>query len=123
MNVLYRGLISRGEEKWCAWEPALKWMINTIIKMVKIYNIVPLPDIDYSVEIRHIYNLVEDEESERKEDLEEVKNGVVSRHTFITKWSAKWGGIEPDVEYKRTLEEKQDEVAIEQGAVVGDINE
>ena len=53
MKALYWGLINHCEEKWKAWNAALIWMANSLIKMARMFNITPLPDIEYTVSTDH----------------------------------------------------------------------
>lgn len=109
MKALYWGLICRCEEKWCAWEPALSWMVDSIIKLTSIYGYASLPEVDYDISIKHLYPLIEDDETERKQDLEEVKDLARSKRSYISKWSDE----DPDTEYQKILEEKGMEQAVE----------
>lgn len=86
MKALYWGLISRCEEKWTTWRPAMEWLIKSIIKLAKEFNIVKLPDVDYIVEVVNLYPIVEDEEQERSLDMAEVSSQVRSRKNYIKKW-------------------------------------
>jgi thiol-disulfide isomerase/thioredoxin len=93
MKALYWGLISRCEEKWTTWRPALEWLIKSIIKLAKEFNIVKLPDVDYIVEVVNLYPIIEDEEQERSLDMAEVAQQVRSRKNYIKKW-----GINTNIE-------------------------
>lgn len=86
MRALYWGLITRCEEKWTVWEPALKWMIESILKMIKIYRIDTLPELEYKIHVEHLYPILEDEEEERRIDMEEVTAEVRSKKSYIDKW-------------------------------------
>lgn len=104
MKALYWGLISRCEEKWATWKPALEWMVESIIKIAKVYNIEKLPEIDYTVEIVPLYPIMEDEEQERQIDMQEVETNVRSRKSYIEKW-----GINEDADAElQQIAEEQD---------------
>lgn len=86
MKALYWGLTSRCEEKWTAWDPALRWMTESIFKMAKAYNLAQLPEIGYQITIDHLYPIIEDDEEERQNDMAEVSNLVRSHESYIQKW-------------------------------------
>lgn len=86
MKALYWGLMSRCEEKWNAWDAALIWMTDALIRMARIYGAAQLPDIDYTVTIDHRYPIPDDEEIERQSDMQEVSQQVRSRKSYISKW-------------------------------------
>lgn len=88
MKALYWQLITRCEEKWNAWGPALEWMIYAILEMTEVYNIATLPKIDnLVVEVENQYPLQEDEDSEMTIDMQKVNSQVMSRKSFIKKWN------------------------------------
>lgn len=105
LRTLYWELISRCEEKWAVWEPALKWMIRSLIKLLTASGKIPQIDFDYKISIEHLYPLFEDEEEERLKDLQEVKENVRSRSAYIEKWD-----IAPDSqdELEKINEEQSD---------------
>lgn len=86
MKALYWGLTSRCEEKWTVWEPALRWMAESVFKMAKAYNLVQLPELDYQITIDHLYPIIEDDEEERQNDMAEVANKIRSHESYIEKW-------------------------------------
>lgn len=86
MKALYWGLMSRCEEKWNAWDAALIFMTDALIRMARIYGAAQLPDIDYTVTIDHRYPIPDDEEIERQTDMSEVSQQVRSRKSYISKW-------------------------------------
>ncbi|WFD12003.1 phage portal protein [Tepidibacter hydrothermalis] len=92
MKALYWELIERCEEKWTTWGPALEWMTEKIIELIKIYKpknlgAINISDIDYSIAIEHLYPILEDEETERLNDIAEVQAQVRSRKSYIEKWN------------------------------------
>ena len=92
MRALYWELISRCEEKWASWEPALQWLAEAILKMEAVYLGTPIPE-GYSVEIEHLYPILEDDFTEMANDRQEVAAGLRSRASYIQKW-----GVAPDAE-------------------------
>ena len=105
LRTLYWELISRCEEKWAVWEPALKWMVRSLIKLLIQAGKIPQINLDYKISIEHLYPLFEDEEEERLKDLQEVKENVRSRSAYIEKWD-----IAPDSqdELQKINEEQSD---------------
>ena len=88
MRSLYWGLLCRCEEKWNAWDAALIFMADALVRMARAYGIAALPEAAYSVHIEHRYPIPDDEEAEREGDMREVAQGVRSRRSYIEKWQA-----------------------------------
>lgn len=86
MKALYWDLLCKAEERWQAWDAALRWLCNGIIKLGRMAG-EPLPDMDYTLRIEHLYPILDDEEAERELDLREVSEGVRSRKNYIEKWN------------------------------------
>ncbi len=85
MKALYWELIERSEERWTVWEPALKWMCRSILRMLSVYGDCRY-DENYTVSVEHLYPILEDEESERELDLREVAAGVRTPESYREKW-------------------------------------
>ena len=92
MRALYWELISRCEEKWTSWEPALRWLAEAILKMEAVYLGADIPEGVY-VEIEHLYPILEDDFTEMTNDRQEVAAGLRSRASYILKW-----GVAPDAD-------------------------
>ena len=86
MRALYWELQERCEERWTVWEPALKWMCRSIIAMLDTYGDRRW-DKRFTVQVEHLYPILEDEESERELDLREVEAGVRSAESYREKWA------------------------------------
>lgn len=93
LKAIYWGLIVRCDEKMLSWEPALEFMVNTIIdgcilypECLEFYNIDKLEEIDYEVEVTNNYPLPEDEIEEKTMDNTEVINQNMSRKAYMKKW-------------------------------------
>lgn len=93
MKALYWEFIERCEEKWTVWEPSLKWMCRSILEMAHIYHNAPKPPDNFDIHVEHLYPILEDDESERITDMQEVTTQVRSRKSYIEKW-----GISPDAD-------------------------
>ena len=88
MKALYWQLITRCEEKWNAWNPALTWMIEAILEMTEVFNISKLPKIENkAVIVENQYPLQEDEDNEMTLDIQKVNAQVMSKKSFIKKWA------------------------------------
>lgn len=87
MKALYWELIERSEERWTAWEPALRWMCRTVLEMEFTYGNAALENVDFKVAVEHLYPILEDEENERELDLREVTAGVRTPESYREKWS------------------------------------
>ena len=92
MKALYWELITRCEEKWASWQPALEWLAHTVLKMQAAYAGFEMPA-RYTVEVEHLYPILEDDFDEMSNDLREVAAGVRSRKSYINKW-----GTAPDAD-------------------------
>ncbi len=88
MKALYWELISRCEEKWSeGWDDALRWMAESLVKMVRLYEPKKLPVALYSITIDHLYPIPEDEENERLNDMAEANARIRSRKSYNDKWN------------------------------------
>ena len=86
MRALYWELISRCEEKWASWEPALKWLAIALLKMRAVYLGGVFPDGIFA-EIEHLYPILEDDFTEMSNDRQEVAAHLRSRKSYIQKWT------------------------------------
>lgn len=107
MKALYWGLISACEEDWTEWGPALGQMVDYIFRMVDIYNLYGARKIakyETTLKIERYYPIQEDEDTQKRIDMEEVLAEVRSRKEYINKWSTV-EDVESEIE--TILEEKQ----------------
>lgn len=89
MQVLYWDLQAVCEEEWIEWEPALRQVVDHIFKTISAYNIngqKELADLDSETVILHYYMNPEDEDDQRRIDMQEVVQRVRSRESYIRKW-------------------------------------
>ncbi len=89
MKALYWGLISACEEDWTAWGPALEQMVDYIFRMVDTYNLYGAGAVaryETSLEIERYYPIQEDEDDQKRVDMEEVGAQVRSRKSYMNKW-------------------------------------
>lgn len=92
MKALYWELICKCEERWRTWDGALKWLVNAILRINNVYGYANLPKVDYTINIEHLYPIMEDEDAERQLDLTEVNANVRSRKNYIEKWNISTDG-------------------------------
>lgn len=107
MKALYWGLISACEEDWTEWGPALGQMVDYIFRMVDIYNLYGARKIakyETTLKIERYYPIQEDEDTQKRIDMEEVLAEVRSRKEYINKWSTV-EDVESEIE--EILKEKQ----------------
>ena len=90
MKALYWELITRCEDKWASWEPALEWLGMTVLRMAAAYHGLTYPD-DTTVHVEHLYPILEDDFDEMANDQQEVIHQLRSKKSYIEKW-----GIAPD---------------------------
>ncbi len=88
MRALYWQLITRCEEKFTCWRPALIWLCKSVLKIAEAYGLLDfdLPE-DLIINVENVYPLMEDEYEEKRSDLEAVGSGVMSRTAYIKKWN------------------------------------
>lgn len=87
MKALYWQLITRCEEKWTSWCPAMEWMIKAILEICEVYKIEKLPSIEnILVKVENNYPLQENEDEEKVLDMQQVNNQVMSKKTYMKKW-------------------------------------
>lgn len=94
MKAIYWDLISRCNEKFAEWRPALEQIIQLIIDGWEMYPEAykkyavdgTKPNIEYDINIELSYAIIEDEESERSLGIQEVNAQAMSRKTYIKKW-------------------------------------
>ena len=104
MRALYWSLNCRCEERWASgWDAALTWMVNAMLKIARRSG-EELPEIDYVLNIEHLYPIIDDEEDERSQDLNEVNMQARSRRSYIEKWQT---DADPDGELAQILKEKK----------------
>ncbi|MCL2486158.1 MAG: phage portal protein [Oscillospiraceae bacterium] len=90
MKALYWELIERSEERWTAWEPALRWMCRTVLLFEsKFGELSSGEDTPFNVAVEHLYPILEDEENERELDLREVTAGVRTPESYREKWQVR----------------------------------
>lgn len=105
MKALYWDLLSKSEERWQAWDAALRWLCDKILCLGRAAG-EDLPDVEYTLRIEHLYPILEDEETEREMDLKEVAAGVRSRKNYMEKWNITADG---DAELKQMDKEDVEE--------------
>lgn len=94
LKALYWGLSVRCDEKMLTWQPALRFMAETIIEGGRLYpNSISqytlettLPDIQCDILVENNYPLPEDEAEEKTMDITEVNALVMSKKSYLKKW-------------------------------------
>lgn len=87
MKTLYWELICKVEERWQAWDAMLRWLAEKSLQMCRVLGGEDIPDCPFSVDIEHLYPILDDEEAERALDLQEVVANVRSRKSYAEKWN------------------------------------
>lgn len=107
MKALYWGLMAVCDEDWTEWGPALEQMVEYIFRMVDVYNLYGARTIaryETTVNIERYYPIQEDEDTQKRVDMEEVVAEVRSRKSYMNKW----GEYEDiDSELEQIILEKQ----------------
>lgn len=86
MRAMYWDLQCRCEERWAEWDSALQWLVRQIVQQEKVAGIRDWTGCDYTVKIEHLYPITDDEDEERKLDMQEVNAQVRSRRSYLDKW-------------------------------------
>lgn len=90
MKFMFYDLMSRCEEKWQEWEPAIKWLLKYMDKCIKQFKLYPelrIPEVETSIIISRNYPIPEDEESQKKIAILEVEGKVRSHKSYIRDFS------------------------------------
>ena len=104
MRALYWSLNCRCEEKWSSgWDAALTWMVESAMKIARAAG-EELPEIEYTLNIEHLYPIIDDDEDERAQDLAEVGQQARSRRSYIEKWQP---DADPDGEIAQIKREQR----------------
>lgn len=93
MKCIYWPLIVRCGEKMKVWGPAIKYIIDVIIRgalvypnCIKKYTDDIINPVDYEIDVVQNYPLPEDEQEEKEMDLAEVAAKTMSLKTYMKKW-------------------------------------
>lgn len=104
LKMLYNPLIARCEEKWTAWDAAIRWMVRRLAEMSKAYGGPDYTGLDYTINIDHLWPIPGDEDEERRLDLQEVAAQTMSRKAYMDKWRPTADG---SVELEQIAKERQ----------------
>lgn len=100
MKALYWGLMAACDEDWTEWGPALSQMVDYIFRMVDVYNLYNAREIanyETTLEIEHYYPIQDDENEQKRVDMEEVIAEVRSKESYMDKWG-NYEDIEAELE-------------------------
>lgn len=89
MKALYWGLMAVCDEDWTEWGPSLTQMVEYIFRMVDVYNLYGakfIAQYETTTNIERYYPIQEDEDTQKRVDMEEVTTGVRSRKSYMKKW-------------------------------------
>lgn len=88
MKALYWQLVTRCEEKFATWRPALCWMARAVLDVARPHGLIDgeIPE-DLSVSAENIYPLAEEEFEEKELDKQLVEAKLMSRKSYLEKWN------------------------------------
>ncbi len=86
IRAMYWDLQCRCEERWAEWDSALQWLVRQIVIQEKAAGICDWTGCDFTIKIEHLYPITDDEDEERKLDMQEVNAQVRSRRSYLDKW-------------------------------------
>lgn len=104
LKMLYNPLIARCEEKWQAWDAAIRWMVRGLTKMASAVGGPDYSRAEYTVSIDHLWPIPNDEDEERSQDRLDVQSQTMSRRAYMDKWRPTADGEE---ELKQMAMERQ----------------
>ena len=116
MRAMYWDLQCRCEERWAEWDPALVWLVREIVRQERVHGLGDWTDCRYTVQIEHLYPLTEDEDEERKLDLQEVAQQVRSRKGYLDKWQPNTDAAE-EIKQMALEREQLEEASYGQGGM------
>ena len=119
MKALYWELITRCEDKWASWEPALEWLGMTVLRMAAVYHGLTFPD-DTAVHVEHLYPILEDDFDEMANDQQEVAHQLRSRLSYMKKWGV---APDPDAELRQIKKEETLFTDSFDAALAGELNQ
>ncbi len=89
MKALYWALMAACDEDWTEWGPCLEQMVDYIFRMVDAYNLYGKRSVakyETTLEIQRYYPIQENEDDQKRTDMEEVTTQVRSRKSYMRKW-------------------------------------
>lgn len=114
LKAIYWPSIIRAAEKMKMWGPKLRQLVEIILdgadgypKSTKKYTDNELIKVSHVVTVKQVSSLPEDEDEEKKMDLQEVNYNTMSRKTYMKKWH----GL-TDAEVEEELRQIADEIQI-----------
>lgn len=114
IQALYWGLTVRCDEKMLAWSHSLRFIALAIIEGARLYpqyisryseGVSSLPDVPIKIVVENNYPIPEDIIEEKTMDLNEVKEKVRSKKSYIKKWQ-KLNDTDADLELEQIKEEQ-----------------
>lgn len=93
LRFMFFDLIARCEQKWMDWEPAVKWVVQMLEEACDKCGLYPelnaatVLKTETNIVIQHNYPIPEDEEAKKDIAIKEVQANVMSRKTYIRKYS------------------------------------
>lgn len=93
LKMTFYDLMSRCDEKWGAWESALKWLIRFSVKAIEQLGLYKdeyksqWNKLDFKIVITHNYPIPEDEKENKTTGIEEVNANVRSIESYIKEFS------------------------------------
>lgn len=126
LRMTFYDMEGRCDDKWIAWESAIKWLIHfsvTAIKQLDLYHDKWNPawnDLEYRIKIKHNYPIPDDEKENKEVAIQEVNANVRSRKSYIREISKE---EDYDSEFNTILEENEKLNASQQDMFEGAVNE
>lgn len=111
LRMTFYDLMSRCDEKWGAWESALKWLVKFSVKSIIQLGLfkgewkAEWNTLDFKIVITHNYPIPEDEKENKTTGIQEVQANVRSIESYIKEFSDE---EDYESEYNTILKEIKD---------------
>ena len=93
LKAIYWGLMVRCDEKFSEWKSAIEHIAQTVIDGCKMFDNArkryakgQIKEIEYSIVVENNYPIQDDLNEEKEMDLQEVRNGVRSKKSYMKKY-------------------------------------
>lgn len=109
LKMIYYDLITRCEEKWSAWDEALKWLVHMIEDAIELFGLysdnqnIGTIGINTAVNWKHNYPIPDDEAEEKQIAIQEVTAQVRSKKSYIEEYGY---SEDAEAEFETILEEQ-----------------
>lgn len=106
LKALYYPLMNRCDEKLVVWKPAVRDIMRFVIEIAvlnesvtkQLYQVNEIKNVEYNIEVVENYAIIDDEEEEKRVDMEEIAVKGRSRFSYLKKWRSGELKTDDDIE-------------------------